>query len=61
MMDEEKPQTTPVREAASLSDVERREALKKIGRYAAYAAPLMVGLLKADAARAGIPVASGDT
>lgn len=30
MMDEEKQQTTPVREAASLSDVERREAQKKL-------------------------------
>ncbi|RTL81198.1 MAG: hypothetical protein EKK29_18355 [Hyphomicrobiales bacterium] len=48
----------PEKGGAFLSDAERREALKKIGRYAVYASPLMVGLLKADKARADIPPGS---
>ena len=38
-------ETSPKREENDLVDEERREALKKLGKYAAYTTPVMLTLL----------------
>lgn len=41
-------------------DLERRETLKRLGRYAAYTPPVVLTLLASKKALAGSPVGPGD-
>ncbi|CAK0743952.1 hypothetical protein CCP3SC15_1290005 [Gammaproteobacteria bacterium] len=42
-------QLTPEMDLAIVTDPDRREALRKLGRYATYAAPVMMAMLSRQA------------
>lgn len=52
MTHDENPADRPVNDAGAPADDGRREALIKLAKGAAYAAPLTIGLLKVDKAAA---------
>ena len=52
----EQPPPNPVAATETTGDSRRREALVKIGRYTAYATPIVLASMSAQAAAAPAPV-----